>query len=72
MIETAYKHTTRDGREIDAVLVNGTVYEVLGVEEDCQGKLLAIRRPEGRRSYLARPIPDTSYGACRARIIGNL
>lgn len=70
--ETTYKHITKDGRELDAVIVDGTIYEVLATEEDRQGELLAIRRPNGRKSYLARPILDTTSGASRARIIGNL
>ena len=60
------------GREFDAVLVNGTVYEVLSQEEDRQGPLLCIRRPNGSKSYAARPIADTSYGACRAYIVTSL
>ena len=60
------------GREFDAVLVNGTVYEVLSQEVDRQGPLLCIRRPNGSKAYAARPIADTSYGACRAYIVANL
>jgi hypothetical protein len=67
-----YTHTTRDGRQIQAVLVNGTVYEVLSTEQDRQGELLAIRRPNGSKAYAARPIADTTYGACRAAIICTL
>lgn len=67
-----YRKTLKDGREIEAVLVNGTVYEVVGREQDRQGTLLAVRRPNGTKTYAARPIADTTYGECRASIVCSL
>lgn len=67
-----YKHKTKDGREVDAVVVNGTVFEVLSIEHSPQGVLLCIRRPNGVKSYAARPITDTTYGGCRAYIVTPL
>jgi hypothetical protein len=58
--------------EGDRVIVNGIVYLVVAETTDRQGDLLMIRRPNGRKEYLARRIADTTYGAGRAYIIHTM
>ena len=67
--ETTYMRKDKDGREHEAVVVNGVVFEVLSKEKDGQGELFAIRRPNGRKTYAARPILDKTYGGSRAYIL---
>src|SRR6266478_5117725 len=55
------------------LLVNGVVYEILSETQDRQGALLMIRRPKGRKEYLARRLPDSPlYGEARGYIIHAL
>ena len=69
---STYHARAKDGRLFEAVVVNGIPYEVLSATTDTQGDLLAIRRPNGTKTYAARPIADTSCGACRASIVCSL
>jgi hypothetical protein len=66
---------------METVLINGTVYEVLGkaensarvAEETGRRELLSVRRPKGCKTYVAERLPDSPlYGANRGRILCDI
>ena len=65
----------------ETVIINGIVYEVLGKTDNSERvaaetgrrELLSIRRPNGRKTYVAERLADSPiYGANRGRILCDI
>ena len=72
---------TTTGDPMETIIINGIVYEVTGRAENSERvaqetgnrELLSVRRPNGRKTYVAARLPDSPlYGENRGRILCNL
>ena len=66
---------------METVIINGVVYEVTGkvknstqvAAETGRRELLSVRRPKGRKTYVAERLPDSPlYGENRGRILCDI